>query len=260
MKLSIVIPACNEERRIGKTLEEYGKFFKNLKKEKKLDSEILIVINNTDDKTEEIVKKYQRKYKTIKYLKFKQGGKGFAIIEGFKESVRNKSDLIGFVDADMSTSPLAFYDLIEKIGSYDGVIASRYLRGAIVTPKQPLARILVSRLGNFIIRSLFMMNYRDTQCGAKLFTDDAVKKVLPKLGLTQWAFDVDLLYKLKKEKRKIKEIPTNWQDDINSGLDLKRASLQVIISIIRLRIINSRFSRLQNIFTPLNSKIWGSLK
>jgi len=76
-KVSIIIPAYNEEKRIGKTLEEYGKFFNDFKKNNKLGINILVVINNTKDRTEEIVKEYAKKYKFIKYLNLKPGGKGF---------------------------------------------------------------------------------------------------------------------------------------------------------------------------------------
>jgi glycosyltransferase involved in cell wall biosynthesis len=64
--ISIVIPAYNEEKRIGKTLEAYGTFFEDKKKNKEIDNfEILIVINGTTDKTEEVVKTFSKKYKEI---------------------------------------------------------------------------------------------------------------------------------------------------------------------------------------------------
>ena len=127
MKISIIIPAHNEEKRIEKTLKRYLEFFKNLKKEKRLDFEVIIVINNTKDKTEEIVKKYCKKYKEISYMNFERRGKGFAIIKGFEDSIKRKNDLIGFVDADMSTSPESFYDLIKNIKDSDGILANRYV-------------------------------------------------------------------------------------------------------------------------------------
>src|SRR3989338_9940965 len=110
MKVSIIIPAYNEEKRIGNTLKEYSRFFENLRKEKKLNYEILVVINNTKDNTELIVKKYQKKNKNIKYINLPKGGKGYATAEGFKNALSQKNDLLCFVDADMATSPEAFYD------------------------------------------------------------------------------------------------------------------------------------------------------
>jgi len=242
MKVAIVIPAHNEEKRIGKTLEEYGNFFKNLKNQKILDFEIIIVINNTSDKTEIIVKKFCEKNPEIKYLNFKQGGKGFAIIEGFKEALKDENNsLIGFVDADIATPPYAFYDLIKNIKNYGGIIASRYVKGAIVKPKQSIRRIIVSRIFNFLVRVLFFMPYKDTQCGAKIFKREVIEKVVDKIGITQWAFDVDLLYKIKKQKFRIKEHPTIWADKEYSKINFMKAGPRMALSIIRLRIVNSKF-------------------
>ena len=171
MKLSIIIPAHNEEKRITETLKSYLAYFNSISKNNKSFSyNISIVINNTSDKTSEIVAAFQKKDKHIFSLNFKQGGKGFAVIEGFKQALEDKrNDLIGFVDADMSTSPEEFFKLVENIRNYDGIIASRYIRGAYVMPKQTFTRIFVSRAFNLLIRIMFMIGYRDTQCGAKIF-------------------------------------------------------------------------------------------
>jgi len=239
-KLVIIIPAYNEEIRIAETLEEYGKFFTNLKKTNKIDSEIIIVINNTTDKTEEIVKKYQKKYDIIKYLNFKQGGKGFAIVEGFKESLKDKKNaLVGFVDADMATPPHAFYDLVKNINGFDGIIGSRYIPGSKVNPKQTWRRIFVSRIFNLLTRTLFMMHYTDTQCGAKLFKRKALESITYRLGMSQWAFDVELLYLLEKYDFKVKEFPTVWADKNYSKINFMKAGPRMALSIIRLRLINS---------------------
>ena len=251
-KITIIIPAYNEEKRIAETLEEYGKFFTNLKKNKMFDSEILIVINNTNDRTEEIVRKYQKKYHIIKYLNFKKGGKGFAITEGFKQALKDKKNsLIGFVDADMATKPNAFYDLIINIANYDGIIASRYIPDSKVYPKQNFNRILVSRVFNFLIRCLFLMNYVDTQCGAKIFRREALEKVISSLGITRWAYDVDLLYQMKRNNFQIKEFPTVWSDKAYSKINLKKSGTGMVLGVIRLKLLYSH----ANDFIRLYDKI-----
>jgi glycosyltransferase involved in cell wall biosynthesis len=240
MGLSIIIPAYNEEKRIEKTLKEYWKFFKN----KKIDFEIIVVLNACKDNTLKIVKNINKKYKEIKYLNFKQGGKGFAIIEGFKYALKRNNDLIGFVDADMATSPKSFYDLVKNINNYEGIIASRWLKGSLIK-KRTLLRTLTSAGFNFLVRSLFLFNYRDTQCGAKLFKRKTIEIVIPKLKLTEWAFDVNLLYLCKINKLKIKEITTIWEDKENSKINnLPKTSFQMFSGVIRLKLIESKIEPL----------------
>ena len=242
-KISIIIPAYNEEKRIGKTIGCYLDYFKSLKKKKELDFEIIVVLNACKDNTLKVVKKY--KCKELRILNFEQGGKGFAIIEGFKDALERKNDLMGFVDADMATAPEAFYELIKNIKDYDGIIASRYIKGS--KKENSIIRTIVSRIFNLIVRGIFLMNYRDTQCGAKLFKKVSVQKILPVLGETEWAFDVDLLYIAKKKGVKIKEFPTVWQEKGVSKLKVIKSSMQMFLAIVKLRIINSPFKRITKI-------------
>ena len=249
MRFSIIIPAYNEEKRIGETLESYCEFF-----DKKIDYQLLVVINGTSDNTEGVVKQYQKKYRQIEYLNFKQGGKGFAIIEGFKESLRNDFDFIGFVDADMATPPESFYDLIKKIPFYDGVIASRWREDSYIKTKQTLLRKITSQGFNFLTRSILFLPYNDTQCGAKLFKRKALESVVDGLGITKWAFDIDLLCRLKSRKFKVIEIPTVWEDKKESKLNLTKVPFQMFASIIRLRLIYSPFSFIVKLYDKLPKK------
>src|SRR3989344_5807656 len=141
VRVSIVMPAHNEERRIGNTLKEYSSFFERLREENRLSYEILVVINNTRDRTEEVVKDAQRSNKNIRYLNLKPGGKGFAVIEGFKDALKRENALIGFVDADNATSAEEYWKLINAVDGCDGIIADRYLGGSIIMPKPTWARL-----------------------------------------------------------------------------------------------------------------------
>lgn len=247
-KLSIIIPAYNEEKRIENTLKSYSEYFENLRENKILAYEILVVINNTTDKTEEIVQKLQRKNEKIRYICLKRGGKGHAITEGFKETLKGNSDLIGFVDADMSTSPFAFHELVKKIDGFDGIIASRYMKRARVSPKQTWQRVIVSRIFNFILRILFLFSYKDTQCGAKLFKRRPLENVLPLLTFSKWAFDVDLLYGFRRKGYKIRETPTIWADRSDSKINFMKAGPWMALGVIRLRILNSPFRRFAKVY------------
>src|SRR3989338_2251080 len=241
MKVSIIIPAYNEEKRIGKTLEEYLKYFDKLVNEGKLDYEILVVINNTTDRTEEIVSRFAWKNKRLKYLNLKPGGKGFAVIGGFKDALKRDNDLIGFVDADMATYPEEYYKLIKNIGRCGGVIASRYLKGSVIKPLPSFQRLIAKWMFNTLTRAILFLPYRDTQCGAKIFKRQSVEKILPKLTMSQWAFDVELLYLFKKENLKINEAATEWYDKEYSKINFWKAGPRMALGVARLRLINSPF-------------------
>ncbi len=235
MRISIVIPAHNEEQRMQATLESYASYFSNIGDE----YEVVVVLNATKDKTEEIVKSMQKKYPMIRYLNLKKGGKGYAVIEGCKDALERKAELIGFVDADMATPPQAFHDLIRHCGKADAVIASRWMKQSIVTTKQTLLRRFLSRGFNMLVRGLLFLPFHDTQCGAKIFTAEALKTIIPKIGLTNWAFDVELLYQLKRKGFQIKEIPTIWNDKKDSKLNIWKVPLEMFLGIARIRLINS---------------------
>jgi glycosyltransferase involved in cell wall biosynthesis len=248
MKLSIIMPAYNEEKRIGRTLEEYSKEFEALRKRKLLDYNLLVVINGTTDNTEKIVKSFRKKNNRITYLNLKEGGKGHAIIQGFKHELKGNSDLIGFVDADMSTLPKEFFRLASQVKHYDGVIASRYHKKSAVEPKPTLQRMIASRIFNLWIRTLFIFPYRDTQCGAKIFKKYALKKVVDSLLVTKWAFDVDLLYNLRKHRFKINEVPTTWSDKEYSKINFMRSGPFMALSMLRLRLLNSPFKSIVRLY------------
>jgi len=100
-KISIVIPVHDEEKRISPTLDRYLLFLENAVKDRILkDYEIITIINNTYDRSEEIIKEYQLLNVPLRCIRFHEGGKGFAVMKGFEEALKGDSRFIGFVDAD----------------------------------------------------------------------------------------------------------------------------------------------------------------
>jgi glycosyltransferase involved in cell wall biosynthesis len=253
--ISIVIPAHNEERRIRRTLEKYGEFFREKKKKKEIkDFEIVIIINNTHDGTEEIVKKFSGKYKEIRYLKFEQGGKGFAIIEGFKDALKKGNEIVGFVDADMSTPPFAFYELIKNIRGYDGAIADRWNKKSIF--QYSMFKKIRSRVYNFWVRALFLFPYRDTQCGAKIFKREILEKNMKKVVSSDLNFDVALLFCLRRETNaRIISVPTVWREEGGSTVFSIKSPIRMFLSAFRLRIFHSPFKFLLRAHSRLPERI-----
>jgi glycosyltransferase involved in cell wall biosynthesis/O-antigen/teichoic acid export membrane protein len=237
MRLSIVIPAHNEEHRIGRMLDAYLPFFTERYGE---DVEFLVVVNGSTDDTEEVVGGYRKHYPGLRVLvEPRPVGKGGALMIGFGEA---KGDHVGFVDADGSTPPEAFQDLMDNIDGAGVIIASRWRPGAQVSPRQSIDRRLSSRAFNLITRLLFGLKLTDTQCGAKLMQRKALQDVLPILGITRWAFDVDLLFQMRRAGYEIKEIPTTWHDVAGSKVQIGKASTEMMLALARLRLIYSPFN------------------
>ena len=234
MRLSIVIPACNEEGRIGRMLEAYLPYFSGKYAQ---DVELIVVVNGTTDGTEQVVRGYAARYPVLRCIvEPERIGKGGALMRGFAEA---RGELVGFCDADGATPPEAFQDLVEHIGAAGAIIASRWRKGARVSPKQPLARLIASRAFNLLTRMLFGLPRTDTQCGAKLMRRDAIRAVLPHLGITRWAFDVDLLFQLTRVGYQVTEIPTTWRDVAGSGVRIGRVSTEMLAALVRLRLMYS---------------------
>ncbi len=251
MKVSLVIPAYNEEERIKGTLEDYSNFFN----EQKYDYEILVVANGCKDDTVPMIKEFQKTNEKIRLKDIPEAvGKGGALIEGFKIG---SGDLIGFVDADNSSKPKAFSDLVKSIPNYDGIIASRHVKKAVITKKQPISRRIASRGFNLLVRALFRFPFRDTQCGCKLFKKDMLKKITPLLGVTNWAFDINLLYLMKKKGYIIKEVPTIWEESEGSHLRLKNTVPDMFLAVMRLRLVHSPLKFLVKIYDLIGDNLNG---
>jgi glycosyltransferase involved in cell wall biosynthesis len=241
MKVSIVIPAYAEEKRIGRTLEQYCAHFEQIKQEKNLDYEVLVVVNGQKDNTAQVAQEIGNVYPAIRVMDLPQAGKGLAIQAGFMDALTRENDLIGFVDADMATSPEYFYDLIAKMGTHDGMIASRYMRGSVVTPARPWIKYWGRKLVyDNLVYLLFGLPFHDFQCGAKVFTRKAIAVVAPQLSITQWAFDVELLYLCKKNGFQVQETTTVWHDQAGSKLNMMGSGLKMLKSIVKLRVQHSR--------------------
>ncbi|QHI68070.1 dolichyl-phosphate beta-glucosyltransferase [Tichowtungia aerotolerans] len=234
MKLSIIIPAHNEEHRLPPMLEAYGAFFSEKYGD---DVELIVVPNFCDDRTVEVALSVGNQFPVIKVLEDPgYVGKGGAVVLGAEAA---SGDLVGFVDADGATSPEAFDDLVEKIGDAGCIIASRWMKGSVMSPKQPLSRRIASRCFNTLVRVLFGLRLNDTQCGAKLFRREVVEPVVCNLGVTKWAFDVDMLFQASRLGASIKEIPTVWNDVAGSKVKIGRSSVQMLVAMVRLRMFYS---------------------
>jgi glycosyltransferase involved in cell wall biosynthesis len=254
--LLLLIPAYNEEDRIGPVLRSYAEFFRKNYAGK---FQLVVVLNGCRDNTMGVVRSVEADFPEVSGVEYVEPiNKGGALIEGLKLAAR--ADLIGYVDADGATEPAAFLDLVKHTDEADCVIGSRWLPGAVLHQMQTGQRRFASRVFHLIVELLFQMNIRDTQCGAKVMRRAAVEKVHSSLCIADMAFDINLLYLLKRSGLKVLEVPTEWTDKTGSKVALGRSSLTMLLSVIRLRWIYSPFAGLRLFFTPLENRLYEKLR
>jgi glycosyltransferase involved in cell wall biosynthesis len=254
--LLLLIPAYNEEERIGPVLQEYGEYFR-----KNYDGpfQLVVVLNGCRDNTLGVVQKAAAHFPEIGILEFPAPiGKGGALIEGMK--LAPLADLIGYVDADGATGPKAFLDLVKQHEKADCIIGSRWMRGSILRQQQTGRRQFASRVFHAIVQGFFWLNVKDTQCGAKVMRRQVVEKIHPSLRIADMAFDINLLYSIKRAGFKVLEVPTEWTDKMGSKVVLGRTSLTMLLSVIRLRLVYSPFRPLLLWARPLETWIYLKLR
>lgn len=230
MKISVVIPAYNEEKNIAKTVKAIYSYLK----EKHPNHEILVVVDGAKDQTAQAAGSVKGEVPTLQILDIKENrGKGAVVRDGMLKAT---GDIRLFTDADNSTSIDHLERMLPWIAKgYDVVIASIAVKGATVASgSEPFWRRLFGKMGNLYIQILAVPGVRDTQRGFKVFTAKAAEKIFPNQTITRWGFDVEVLALARKFKFKIKEVPIDWRNDPNSHVGLS-AYFQVLKETAQVR-------------------------
>lgn len=254
----LLIPAYNEEERIGPVLREFAAYYRD---HYHGPFKLIVVLNGCRDNTLDVVRTVARDFFSVGALEFKEPiGKGGALIEGLQ--LAPLADLVGYVDADGATSPEAFHKIVRQCRDVDCVIGSRWLRGSVLLQSQTWVRRFTSRCFHLIVQTLFGMGIQDTQCPAKVFRRTAIQEVYSQLSVADLSFDVNLLYSLKRAGFVVKEVPTEWADKMGSKVtsSLFRSSLTMFLSVVRLRLIYSPFYKKLRWLRPVETWIFRKLR
>lgn len=246
----LLVPAYNEEQRIEPVLRDYARHFRA---HYPGPFQLVVVLNGCVDDTLGVVQRVAADFPEVTWREFPgRIGKGGALIEGLK--LAPNADLIGYVDADGATGPAAFLDLVRRSPEADCVIGSRWLPGAVLHVEQSGQRKFFSRAFHAVVEVLFRMHIADTQCGAKIMRRAAVERIHPALTVADMAFDINLLFALKRAGFRVLEVPTEWTDKIGSKVRFGRASLAWFLSVVRLRLVYSPCYRWLRPLRPL--EVW----
>jgi glycosyltransferase involved in cell wall biosynthesis len=230
--LSVIIPAFNEQERIGPTLDHTANWLCAHTNA----FEIIVVDDGSTDKTCTVVRRFMQSHRGLNMRLIESTpnrGKGHVVRVGML-AARGKLRL--FMDADNSTPISQLPGLLTPMR--DGAqiaIGSRRAAGASTDLKQPLYRRLWSRLANRVIQAGLLPGIRDTQCGFKLFSAEAAKKLFELARTDGWGFDLEVLALAKKLGYSIAEVPVSWTDDRRTRIHPLRDAWRITREYLRIR-------------------------
>lgn len=203
MKLSIIIPAHNEEESLAKTVDEVVEALHN----EKIQFELVCVNDNSTDATPELMKKLADKYHEVKLVNREPpAGFGRAIRDGIKYVT---GDAVAFVMADMSDEPQDIVRYFRKIEEgYDAVFGSRFIKGSRVCD-YPGLKLFLNRTANQFIRLLFFTRFNDITNAFKMYRTDALMRCMPLVSI-HFNITVEIPLKALNRRFKVAQVPINW--------------------------------------------------
>jgi len=233
MKLSVIIPAYNEEERLPKTLHEAHVW---LQRHIAHDFEMIVVDDGSSDSTPDAVQRLQASMPELTLLQQHQNqGKGAAVRRGMLAA---KGDIHLFMDADHSThirEVEKVFQVLQSSPDIDVLIASRQHADSDILQHQSWLREHMGKAFNILMRFSTGIGMLDTQCGFKAMTKQASQAVFQQQQLDGFSFDVEMLFLAQKMEFHIAEIPVRWINEPNSKVRMLVDPLKMFIDILRIR-------------------------
>jgi len=237
--LSVVLPSYNEMKNIKRgVLDEVYDFLKDYPKS----WELILSDDGSTDGTKIALSEFAKKDQRIKFLANPHRGKGPTVSAGMMAAT---GEWWLFTDFDQSTPLKEVTALLKYTDQYQVIFGSREIIGA-QRQKEPFYRHLMGRVFNLVVQTFAVPGMLDTQCGFKLFSQEATTTLFPKLYVYSGkkerhdaftgAFDVELLYLAKKYQFKVREVPVIWQHHATDRVNPIKDSLLMFLDIMRIRL------------------------
>ena len=230
---SIIIPAFNEEERLGATLEKTASYLRRGSGSDE-SCEVIVVCDGCADGTEDIARGFADKL-PLRLISYAQNrGKGYAVRRGVAAS---SGRLVAFMDADGATPVEEIGPLSAPIlgGEADIVIGSRRVPGASVAVRQPPLRRVLGRSFSCLSQALLGLRVQDTQCGFKVFDGTVARDLFRRLSCDGFAFDLEVLAEAGERGLRVVEKGVHWNEVPGSTVHPFRDGLRMARALLRIR-------------------------
>lgn len=185
--ISVIVPAYKQEKTISEDLKRIKKVLDKLRYQ----VELICVVDGNADNTFQKASNFAKNNKGIKVIGYETNkGKGYAVRFGMAES---NGDVIGFIDSGMDINPNGLSMLLEHFEWYNADVIVGSKRHPVSKVDYPWQRRILSIGYQLLTWLLFGLKIRDTQVGMKFFKRDVLEKVLPRLLVKRFAFDIEIL-------------------------------------------------------------------
>ncbi len=227
-RLSIIIPAHNEEHRLPPTLEKIDAYLG----QQEYSAEVIVVENGSQDRTAEVASAFAQSHRYVRVMQVSTRGKGLAVKAGMLAA---RGDYRFMCDADLSMS-IDQLDLFlpPQAADVDVLIATREGPGAHRL-EEPEHRHIMGRILNYIVKLTAIPDFEDTQCGFKMFKAHVAEDLFGVQQMTGIGFDVELLYVAKRRGYSVVDVPITWQYYDDSRMRLLKDSLNILREIWSIR-------------------------
>jgi dolichyl-phosphate beta-glucosyltransferase len=225
--VSLIIPAYNEEDRIGGTLEKVLSYLAA----QSYAWELIVVDDGSSDRTSDLVRSFAPS--VVLYQLTANMGKGAAVRTGM---LLARGQYRVFTDADLSTP-------IEELGKMldafergaDVVIGSRRVDRSLVKKHQPWYREMIGVVGNLFVQALLVRGYQDTQCGFKGCSAHAAVEIFSRAIIDGFAFDIEMIYLATRLGFRIEQIGVEWYNDERTRVRAVRDSVRTFREVLAIR-------------------------
>ena len=222
-----MVPAYNEASRLGESLVQMLAYLERRGKP----FEVLVVDDGSVDATVEVASEFGHRGVWVLEL-VRNRGKGAALRHGV---VASSGEKVLLTDADLSTPIEELAKLESRLHEADLVLGSRSVAGARIEVRQPWHRETMGKIFNLLVRLLGFGDFRDTQCGFKLFRGSTGRELFGALQTDGFAFDVEVLHRARRRGLRIAEVPVRWSHSAPTKVRW-RHPLQMFWDLVRIRL------------------------
>jgi dolichyl-phosphate beta-glucosyltransferase len=230
--LTLVIPAYNEESRLPRTLNDTKAYLDGWG----LNYRVIVVDDGSRDATATLTSGYGNRFSTIRQP---NGGKGSAVRNGLLTA---RGRVVAFTDADLPYDLSALksaYELIDN-GQRDVVFGSRTMQGAASHVERRWMRTIASTVFRSCMTLLVSRQITDTQCGLKVFSNHAARRIFSRATVDGFAFDAEVVFLTHLLHLSFEKVAVTLVNDYSTTISLTRNAIPMLMDVLSVRLRSIR--------------------